>query len=310
MEWIYGTKGVDKLNGTSEKDNIWADKGNDYIAGSPGSDLVHGESGSDTMLYDGMEGITGLKVQIRGDDTSVIKLEDPARNNVLNNEHQWTQRDELYSVENVVGSKGADTFIVSKLSGERFIDGSEGNNTLELNIGEQFKDFVLIKSEGKFPEGHPLQGKPYEGFVTDGKDNFLYFNNIDEFKNYDKTINGIEDVLMPLQEAVKMLAEDQNALNTLAKETGESSAAREALNDPEPQTMIANLHEAGIDNLNVKISDDMSIDERVNSVLEAGRVATQEAGLSLPEDGRDIQEPEISAYKDDALENDDSLGLA
>ena len=91
-----------------------------------------------------------------------------------------------------------------------------------------------------------------------------------------------------LEDAIGMLAADQKALN--APSTGEqASLVQEALNHPDAAQMFQNLHMHGVKTLTAEITLDMSTEDRVSELLVAGREATQEAGIPMPEEQRQLE---------------------
>ena len=108
-----------------------------------------------------------------------------------------------------------------------------------------------------------------------------------------------------LEDAIGMLAADQKALN--ASNTGEqASHIQDALNHPDAAQMFQNLHTHGVKTLTADITSDMSAEDRAREILVAGQEATQEAGISMPSEQREL---EVTQALNNSYEDDYSHGL-
>jgi len=107
-----------------------------------------------------------------------------------------------------------------------------------------------------------------------------------------------------LEDAIDMLAADQKTLNVSS--TGEASPIQDALNHPDAAQMFQNLHTHGVETLTAEITPDMSTEDRVSELLLAGQEATQQAGIPMPEEQREL---EATQELNNTYEDDYSLSL-
>jgi len=128
-----GGSGDDILEGGAGNDNLNGDAGNDVLVGGAGADVVNGGTGNDYFIatagdgndtYTGSTGIdtydlSGITTGVRVSTTSAIGVD--------------IGTDQLQTVENVIGSQGADTII---LNGEaNRIDGQAAADTINSGGG-------------------------------------------------------------------------------------------------------------------------------------------------------------------------------
>ena len=108
-----------------------------------------------------------------------------------------------------------------------------------------------------------------------------------------------------LEDAIAMLAADQKTLNTSS--TGEqASSVQDALNHPDAAQMFQNLQTHGVKTLTAEVAPDMSPEDRVSELLLAGQEATQEAGIPMPEEQRQL---EATREHNNSYEGDNSLSM-
>jgi len=103
-----------------------------------------------------------------------------------------------------------------------------------------------------------------------------------------------------IKEAVGMLAQDQETLNTSMMD-GQISPVQEALNHPDAAHMFQNLHSNGVTTLTADLTPEMSAEDRAGKLLFAGREATLQAGIPMPEEERQLEtrQEQYSDYEDD-----------
>ena len=91
-----------------------------------------------------------------------------------------------------------------------------------------------------------------------------------------------------LEDAIGMLAADQKTLNepTASERT---LPIRDALNHPDAAQMFQNLQTHGIKTLTAEITPDMSSEDRVRELLLAGKEATQQVGIPMPSEQRELE---------------------
>jgi len=100
------------------------------------------------------------------------------------------------------------------------------------------------------------------------------------------------------------VTEDQQTLNSRGA-SEQASSVKEALNYPDAVEMFQNLHSHGIKTLRAEITPDMSAEDRAKELLVAGEEATQEAGISMPEEQRALEATQMLHH---VYEEDYSLG--
>ena len=174
---ILGGDGNDKLYGQDDDDQVYGDDGDDIVDGGDGDDIVTGGSGNDTLrggtgddhLYDysgsdQFNGGTGVDtLSFQGLDG---KVEVTLNGDAEGSARQWvkiallpggpktwieTGADEVFSIENVVGSEGNDKITgdgnankffgnsgsdqLSGKGGNDVLDGGDGNDTIDGGTG-------------------------------------------------------------------------------------------------------------------------------------------------------------------------------
>ena len=112
---LIGGAGSDILHGTAGKDFLSGGSGDDWLVAGPDPDLIDGGPGNDTIDF--RESSAGVSVDLR------ITL------NPVPGLGGYAQGDLLHGVENVVGSKFADTLVGN--SGDNRLQGGAGNDVLD-----------------------------------------------------------------------------------------------------------------------------------------------------------------------------------
>jgi Ca2+-binding RTX toxin-like protein len=107
---IRGTRGANQLVGTRYADTILADDGNDTIDGGAGADIIDGGAGVDTVTY------ASSPHAVRVDLSRTVQQGGDA------------EGDQLYSVENVVGSASNDTLAGNSAANALY--GGNGHDSL------------------------------------------------------------------------------------------------------------------------------------------------------------------------------------
>src|ERR671912_2993053 len=120
----HGTAGADTLIGNSVADQLFGEAGNDVLKGLAGADTLDGGGDTDTATYAGSAQAVTVRLDIRsgaGGDAA---------------------GDTYVSIENVVGSSGADTLVGNGLGnrldgglGADIFTGGAGNDTLNAGDG-------------------------------------------------------------------------------------------------------------------------------------------------------------------------------
>jgi Ca2+-binding RTX toxin-like protein len=106
MAIVFGTSARDILRGTSSADEIYGLQGDDVIFGSAGGDRIDGGANDDTVNYSFSSGPVTIDLR------QVLQTGGDA------------QGDQLYSIENVVGSRYADYLHASQTT--RLLEGGAG----------------------------------------------------------------------------------------------------------------------------------------------------------------------------------------
>lgn len=194
-DFIYGRAGNDTITPGSGDDFVDAGTGDDIIVEGKGSDDISGGLGFDTVDYSSMRGVglasytSGLNVTIDGNAAEVQATEtfhssvgySPAAHISL------THTDTLTDVENIIGSSRNDVFTVENVSGNMYINGGHGVDTLTVT-GAVASGYTLDKTDGVYPVGHELEGQAYNGTISNGT-NTLYYSDIE-----DKDVTGFAPV--------------------------------------------------------------------------------------------------------------------
>lgn len=170
---LYGQEGEDDLRGDNGKDKLYGGDGDDILYGGTGKDLLDGGDGSDTASYE--EAANSVNVDLgsgKADGNSESK-------------------DTLVSIENVIGSKAADTITGS--DADNTLAGGRGADTLtgeagfdvfvfdSLDAADTVTDFVSSTDKLAFDDDtfSSLSGLAADGFVAgnaalDANDFLLY----------------------------------------------------------------------------------------------------------------------------------------
>jgi Ca2+-binding RTX toxin-like protein len=128
---ITGTSSADTLNGTSADDVICGGTGNDTIKGLEGNDILRGEGGSD-QLYGGAADDT-LDGGPGTDAANFSGSSAPVSASLADNTATGEGSDTLVSIENLVGSPGADTLTGS--GADNSLTGGNGADTISAEGG-------------------------------------------------------------------------------------------------------------------------------------------------------------------------------
>lgn len=128
---LHGDNGGDTLQGGAGNDQLWGDGGNDLLIGGAGNDFINGGNGIDTVSY--ADSNVGYTIIIQDPSSG---LEGSAVG--LNGE-----TDRLLSVENIIGSAGADNItgnnqanVISGGAGQDVIRGGDGADVLNGENGD------------------------------------------------------------------------------------------------------------------------------------------------------------------------------
>lgn len=115
---LYGDYGANVLKGNGGSDELYGRSGNDTLEGGPGADTLDGGAGSDRASYEGSPAAVtvdlGTGKGVGGDAAG----------------------DTYVSIENVLGSSGADTITGNALA--NFLDGGGGIDTINGGGGNDF----------------------------------------------------------------------------------------------------------------------------------------------------------------------------
>ena len=283
---LYGGHGNDTLNGGDGHDALIAGRGDNTLDG--GADI---DTASYANYYDPSVGASitqGVSFSISGNQTIVTK---PLNGAVAGPLGASVETDKATNVERFEGTARDDVFTAENLSGNMYISGGGGNDT--VTVKDPTGAYALDMTGGTYPAGHPKAGESYNGTVSDGT-NTIY---LEDLKASDVTIDQTplptpspaseKSSQISLENAIGILAQDQKILNQHVEETGVSTPATDAINHPDATQMIETLHAHGVSTLNTQITSDMSIEDRVGRILNAGKEATLEAGLLLPHEQRE-----------------------
>jgi len=112
--WLYGDEGNDALTGNWAADNLYGGVGDDLLQGGGGNDVIDGGDGIDTASYAGAS--AAVAVSLIGHTVS-----------------GGAGNDGLTSIENLIGSKYADTLTGD--AGANVIEGGAGVDTLDGGDG-------------------------------------------------------------------------------------------------------------------------------------------------------------------------------
>jgi len=120
---LHGGAGDDRVNGEDGNDTLAGGDGNDLLDGGAGADIIDGGAGIDSVNYFGNGVIaTGLGVTVNLTAGTAID--------------NWGNAEKLAGVENVTGSRLADTITGS--AGDNSLGGGDGDDTLVGGAGNDF----------------------------------------------------------------------------------------------------------------------------------------------------------------------------
>lgn len=290
---LDGGKGADVLYGGHGNDKLNGEEGNDTLVAGRGFNTLDGGADIDTASYrdyyapvPGPIAVPtgGLNFRIDGTETFVLKdgmsVAMPTMPMIV-----IPELDTVRNVENFEGTARNDTFSVSNVSGNMYIDGVGGVNT--LTVSGAAAGYTLDTTDGTYPAAHPRAGESYHGKMTspDGK-NIIYYDNIDE-----TNISGFAPVPVPapvsapvpgtraelsLSEAGAML---QAALPEARADMAARAAARsltegevgyaELLNSADIPVVMNTLNNAGVKSLNVTGKSLDTAHDQIGSITEA-----------------------------------------
>jgi Ca2+-binding RTX toxin-like protein len=155
VENIIGSALTDTLAGDNTVNVIWGGAGNETITGREGADTLRGEDGNDTLLggADADTLIGGLGNDTLGGGAANDTADYSASNAAVTVNLQTgagsgghAQGDAYASIENVIGSSFADTFVGKANSWDNIFDGRGGNDTMTGGLGAD--TFVFRLNEG------------------------------------------------------------------------------------------------------------------------------------------------------------------
>ena len=173
---LYGEDGNDTLDGGYDNDYLDGGNGNDIFYGGDGLDTLRGGNGTDTFnLTDRMQ---GYEVQLDGSNKGVS-------HSLYSNGTRWNLEENLYSIENVIGSNYADKLygdsIANRLegnSGNDFIQGYDGDDSLIGGVGD---DTLMGGNGNDFLDGGDGNDNLYG---DDGNDNLYGGDGNDNLYGY------------------------------------------------------------------------------------------------------------------------------
>jgi Ca2+-binding RTX toxin-like protein len=116
---IYGGTGNDTLYGDAGNDQIYGEDGDDTLYGGANNDLLNGGNGTDTVVQEGNTNMTLTNTTLTGDGTDTLVSIEIAR---------------------LTGGNGPNTLDASAFSGQVFLNGLGGNDTLRGGSGDDFLD--------------------------------------------------------------------------------------------------------------------------------------------------------------------------
>ena len=136
IEEVTGSRFADIITGDAQDNYLWGEEGNDSLAGAGGSDMLTGNSGNDTL--DGGDGRDRANYSDdyrgpapTGKGVSVNLVTGAATDN-------WGNVDKLVSIEDVIGSRYADTLTGN--AADNSLNGDDGNDTLSGDAGNDWLD--------------------------------------------------------------------------------------------------------------------------------------------------------------------------
>ena len=136
IEEVTGSRFADVITGDAQDNYLWGEEGNDSIAGAGGSDMLTGNSGNDTL--DGGDG------RDRANYSDDYRGPAPTGTGVAVNlvtgvaTDNWGNTDKLVGIEDVSGSRYADTLTGN--AADNSLNGDDGNDTISGDAGSDWLD--------------------------------------------------------------------------------------------------------------------------------------------------------------------------
>ncbi|MFS2024119.1 DUF4347 domain-containing protein [Massilia sp. CT11-137] len=136
IEEVTGSRFADVITGDAQDNYLWGEEGNDSLAGAGGSDMLTGNSGNDTL--DGGDG------RDRANYSDDYRGPAPTGKGVAVNlvtgvaTDNWGNTDKLVGIEDVSGSRYADTLTGN--AADNSLNGDDGNDTIFGDAGSDWLD--------------------------------------------------------------------------------------------------------------------------------------------------------------------------
>lgn len=122
IENAVGTRFADDLRGSEEDNRLEGRDGNDVLSGGRGNDMLYGGEGSDTVDYSESWRTSGITVQLAGNDNWALYID-----------KNFLEKDTLFSIENVVGTRFGDN--INGSDEDNRLEGGGGNDMLFGGLG-------------------------------------------------------------------------------------------------------------------------------------------------------------------------------
>nr|WP_307188758.1 DUF4347 domain-containing protein [Massilia sp. PDC64] len=175
IEEVTGSRFADVITGDAQDNYLWGEEGNDSLAGAGGSDMLTGNSGNDTL--DGGDG------RDRANYSDDYRGPAPTGKGVTVNlvtgvaTDNWGNLDKLVSIEDVSGSRYADTLTGN--AADNSLSGDDGNDTISGDAGNDWLDGgngadSLLGGLGMDQLSGGAGADTIDG--GDGRDRVTYFN--------------------------------------------------------------------------------------------------------------------------------------
>jgi len=151
---LHGGDGNDTIEGLGGSDRIYGDAGNDILRGGSGDDRLEGGDGADTL-----DGGIGLDTASYAGASAGVTV------NLLTGTS--SDGDTLTNIEDIVGSKFADTLIGN--DGANIFDGGDGADSIDGNGGDDTVSYKtakagvvidLVRGTGTITTKNPTAGQP------------------------------------------------------------------------------------------------------------------------------------------------------
>ena len=201
---LFGYGGEDLLSGNGGDDLLFGNDGSDDLFGGYGSNVLDGGNGSDTANYSDIVG---------GIDVNLLSGSALQRMNPMD-------RDQLISIENVVGSQG-DDIIVGDQGGNE-ITGGLGDDRLEGGGGTDFlaggdgDDLLFGNGDNDLLVGNDGDDDLFAGYGN----NFLDGGNGSDTANYSDTLGGIDVNLLSGSALQRMNPTERDQLTSIENVVG------------------------------------------------------------------------------------------